>query len=282
MSIMKLDNPSTPYLLQTLPWELKDKIASFLLPADMICLREAARIFRDAPSQCAPVPDDKRQTVQDLAVFMNRRGGCMVVVVANTAMREVSDLLSNYICPRMFSSWKPCRNIKPEPICALGFDYHLTRLTDLSVHCPVPIEILTACNGLRYLLTNLSDIAVAKQNTGYIEALPVERWREVHVVFNGEVTFLKGVAERWENYGSCKRDHRSELTYDQHSDSSRGWDTAGGVNEPHTHDWGPAGFYQLQSRPGEGARAYAIMTTFPTRDLVEMGSTLKEAGLMSL
>ncbi|KAI8610993.1 ubiquitin-related domain-containing protein [Chytriomyces sp. MP71] len=49
----------------------------------------------------------------------------------------------------------------------------------------------------------------------------------------------------------------------------------------HTHTIGDLRSFINASRPGEGARTYAIMTTFPNRDLVEEGMTLKEAGLVN-
>ncbi|KAI8615462.1 ubiquitin-related domain-containing protein [Chytriomyces sp. MP71] len=49
----------------------------------------------------------------------------------------------------------------------------------------------------------------------------------------------------------------------------------------HTHTVGDLRRFINASRPGEGTREYAIMTTFPNRDLAEEGITLKEAGLVN-
>ncbi|KAJ3063087.1 hypothetical protein HDU98_001055 [Podochytrium sp. JEL0797] len=53
------------------------------------------------------------------------------------------------------------------------------------------------------------------------------------------------------------------------------------VKMNHTHTVGDVRRFINASRPGESSRPYAIMTTFPNKDLTDDAATLKDAGLIN-
>ncbi|KWU45546.1 hypothetical protein RHOSPDRAFT_16297, partial [Rhodotorula sp. JG-1b] len=48
----------------------------------------------------------------------------------------------------------------------------------------------------------------------------------------------------------------------------------------HTHTVGDIRQYIDRSRPGEASQPYVLQTTFPTRELTDLGETIKQAGLL--